>query len=113
MERQKPDVVFVHFPYDRNNYVTGILPDHYCKTLQSQTDLLVYVPYFVNLDDVPWHFCVCPGTLYADMVAVQSERVRETYVRESKKFEQENQCQGQFGDLEKKFLALGSPEFIR
>lgn len=85
MERQKPDVVFVHFPYDRNNYVTGILPDHYCKTLQSQTDLLVYVPYFVNLDDVPWHFCVCPGTLYADMVAVQSERVRETYVRESKK----------------------------
>jgi len=110
MERQKPDVVFVHFPYDRNNYVTGILPDHYCKTLRSQTDLLVYVPYFVNLDDVPWHFCVCPGTLYADMVAVQSERVRETYVRESKKFEQENQCQGQFGDLEKKFLALGSPK---
>ena len=60
---------------------------------------------------MPAHFCVCAGTKYADKVIVQSEKVRQTYLREFRRFEKENNCNGSFGKAEAKFVALGSPKF--
>ena len=110
IDEQRPDIIFVHSPYDADNYVTSIHPEYYCKNLKDKTDLLVYVPYFINLDNVPEHFCVCAGTLYAHLVAVQSEKVKKKYIQTFKQFEREQNLWNYFGDTNKKFLALGSPK---
>lgn len=108
---RRPDAIFIHSPYDDGNYVTSIHPDYYSQRLKEITDLLVYVPYFVVINDVEPHFCTCSGVLNADRVIVQSERIRQTYIRVIREFEQANQCKGLFGKTEEKFLALGSPKF--
>jgi len=109
--QRHPDVVFINNPYDAHNFVTSVHPDYYAKELIKYTEMLIYIPYFVCLDDVPRHFCVNAGTIHADKVIVQSEEVRRTYIEEFHKLEIENNCVGKFGKAEEKFLALGSPKF--
>lgn len=112
IEERRPDIIFIHNPYDQNNHVTSVYLDYYSKRLKKFTDLLVYVPYFVCVSDIiSQDFCVCAGTMYADRVIVQSEQLRETYIRFFNKFENEYNCRGVFGDAAKKFVALGSPKF--
>lgn len=43
----KPDVVYIHNPYDNYNYVTTVAPEYYSKELRRHTDRLIYVPYFI------------------------------------------------------------------
>ena len=112
VEERRPDIIFVHNPYDANNYVTSVHPDFYCERLKDLTDCLVYVPYFVCTgDEVSEHFCVLPGTLYAHKVIVQSEGIRQDYIKHFKEFEKKNNCRAAFGKPEDKFVALGSPKF--
>ena len=109
---RKPDVIYIHNPYDDSNIITTVHPAFYARELKKYTNMLVYIPYFVCAGDrVQEHFCVTPGTLYADKVIVQSEAVRKTYVEELQKFELENKCKNTFGNIEKKVLALGSPKY--
>lgn len=105
-----PDVVYIHNPYDNSNKVTSVHPDFYAKELKKYTGLLIYIPYFISEGDVPRHFCILPGTMYADKVIVKSDKEKKTYINEFQKFERENNCVGIFGRLEDKFLALGSPK---
>jgi len=112
IENRRPDIIYVHNPYDEYNSTTSVHPDFYSIRLKEFTDMLVYIPYFVSVnDDVDIDFCVLPGTLYADRVIVQSEAVRQAYIREFKEAEKTFDCAGQFGNAEEKFLALGSPKF--
>jgi hypothetical protein len=111
IEERHPDIIVIHSPYDDGNHVTSIHPYFYSKQLKEFTDLLVYIPYFVCLDDVPEHFCTCVGVLYADRVIVQSNKIRDTYIRVFKEIEKKNNREGGFGNLEEKFIALGSPKF--
>lgn len=112
LQERRPDVIYIHNPYDAQNYVTSVHPAFYAKELKKYTDMLVYVPYFVCTDDnVEEHFCTLPGVLYSDRVIVQSEKVRRTYVEVFQRFEKENHCKHVFGDIEKKVLALGSPKY--
>jgi len=62
LEERCPDAIFVHNPYDENNYVTSVHPDYYSKRLREFTNMLVYLPYFVAGETVTEHFCVNPGT---------------------------------------------------
>ena len=114
IEEHRPDTIYIHNPYDEYNYVTTVHPLFYAKELKKYTDMLVYIPYFVGINNrVEDHFCVTPGTIYADKVIVESEEVRKQYIEEMQKFEKKNHCKGQLGNLEKKVLALGSPKFDR
>jgi hypothetical protein len=108
---RRPDIIFIHNPYDDSNYVTTVHPDYYSRRLKNLTDLLVYIPYFVCGDELEAHFCTSPGVLYADKVIVQSEKIREIYIRNFHKMEDENNCRGRFGEAGVKFVALGSPKF--
>lgn len=110
LAKRQPDVAYIHNPYDYANKSTSIHPDFYAKELKKHVGILVYIPYFVSTGDVPKHFCVLPGTMYADKVIVLSEKEKQTYICEFQKFEEENNCRGLFGDLDNKFLALGSPK---
>jgi hypothetical protein len=106
-----PDIIYIHNPYDGYNFVTSVHPDFYSKNLKKYTDMLVYIPYFVCPEDVPKHLCVVSGTLYADKVVVQSEKIRKTYIEEFHRMEKENNCEGVFGKAEDKFVSLGSPKY--
>ena len=45
LEVMHPDIIFIHYPYDHQNFVTD-LPEKYCSgQLKNVTDLLVYVDY--------------------------------------------------------------------
>ncbi|GHU41353.1 hypothetical protein FACS1894111_03500 [Clostridia bacterium] len=109
IEVRHPDVIFTFNPYDGGNRMTTVHPDFYCKRLRGLTDLLVYCPYFVVVDDVPEHLAEVLACVFAHKVIVQSEKVRDTYVRVYK--EQFGGVGDRFGKPEDKFIALGSPKF--
>lgn len=84
-----PDKIYIHNPYDGNNFVTSVHPFFYSKNLKSFTDELIYIPYFVlgepdpdNEDSLKSieHFVMTPGVLNADKVIVQSEAMRQAYI---------------------------------
>lgn len=114
-ENRKPDMIFIHSPYDDCNYVTSVPPFFYSKNLKRFTDCLVYVSYFILSEIDPEnqrevkgmeHFCTVPGVMNADKVVVQSEDMRKIYVNvlteaagtDSRKY------------WEDKILGLGSPK---
>lgn len=87
---RKPDVIFIHNPYDECNYVTSVEPAFYSKHLKQYTDKLVYIPYFVLGEIDPEdeeavekmsHFCTLPGVMNAHKVIVQSENMRQAYIK--------------------------------
>lgn len=123
LNARRPDVIFIHNPYDECNYVTSVHPAFYAKLLKKYTDNLVYIPYFILNEIEPdnqeaidgmKHFCFLPGTVYADRVIVQSEKMRQIYINEYIKAAKEIELGGEHMDrrfLERKFLGLGSPKF--
>ena len=123
LEARRPDVIYIHNPYDECNHVTSVHPYFYSKNLRNYTDQLVYIPYFVLNEIEPdnqatidgmKHFCFTPGTIYADQVVVQSENMRQIYINEFIKAAKEMGLGGEYVDrkfLEKKFLGTGSPKF--
>ncbi|SEJ88054.1 CDP-Glycerol:Poly(glycerophosphate) glycerophosphotransferase [Propionispira arboris] len=99
--KRKPDVIYIHNPYDEYNRVTSVDPKYYSSELKKNTDMLVYVPYFVVGDFLGEHFCQTPGVVNADRVILESEAVKRLY---------ELYYPGGKAP-ENKFLALGSPKF--
>lgn len=122
-EERQPDVIYIHNPYDEFNFVTSVHPRFYAKNLTKYTEELVYVPYFVLREIEPddtaavnkiSHFCFLPGTIHANKVILQSEKMAQIYINEYIKSAREGGFQGEHLDrkyLEKKFLGLGSPKF--
>ena len=81
LAKRHPDIIFIHNPYDQANKMTSVHLDYYAKELKKHTDQLVYIPYFVCVNDnIPAHLCVLPGSLYADKVIVQSEKMHGNLV---------------------------------
>lgn len=86
---EHPDMVFIHNPYDEFNHVTSVHPAYYSKELKKQTDLLVYIPYYILKEIDPnnkaeveniEHFCTVPAVVHADRVIVQSKDWRRIYI---------------------------------
>ena len=105
-EEHRPDMIFIHNPYDDSNLVTSVLPRFYAHNLKKYTDNLVYVPYFVVPWSIPEHFVLTPGVVFSDFVFVQSSLIREQYIKilEKEIFPDRRK------ELEKKVISLGSPK---
>lgn len=115
-EKRHPDMIFIHNPYDDKNFVTSVHPFFYSKNLKQYTEKLIYIPYFVLSEVSPEdettlekisHFCNVPGVLNADTVVVQSEDMREAYIRILTDLTGENTRIY----WERKILGLGSPKY--
>jgi hypothetical protein len=114
-EKRRADYIFIHNPYDNNNYITSVLPCFYSTNLKKNTDCLVYIPYFILNEIEPEmkraaekieHFCLTPGVLNADKVIVQSEAMRRIYVDVlTRTYGEERRAY-----WEEKILGLGSPK---
>ncbi|MDL2279612.1 hypothetical protein LJC15_02985 [Desulfovibrio sp. OttesenSCG-928-G11] len=111
LEARRPDIIFIHNPFDANNLVTSVPPAFYSERLKNCTDLLVYIPYFVTSEGHLTPGYIMAGIVHAHKVIVESEDIRQRYIFSYKLFEQDNNCQGCFGQAESKFVALGSPKF--
>ena len=46
-EKRRPDMIYIHNPYDECNYVTSVHPFFYSKNLKKFTEKLIYIPYFI------------------------------------------------------------------
>ena len=101
ISKHRPDIIYIHNPYDDYNLVTSVHPNYYSKELKKYTDMLVYVPYFVSGDIVGPIKCKAPGVVNADRVIVESEKIKEQY--------EANYPGG--NPPKNKILALGSPKF--
>lgn len=114
-EKRRPDMIFIHNPYDEYNYVTSVMPFFYSGNLKQFTERLVYIPYFIlgeiQADDKKAmegmdKFCLVQGVINADRVIVQSEDMRRVYIEVlTKKIGEKSR--GYWG---KKILGLGSPK---
>lgn len=112
VEDRKPDIIFFHNPYDETNLVTRVPEQYYARNLKKNTDMLVYIPYFVCEEGGPAdHQCFTPGVLFADRVVVQQGSIYERYCRVYTDILRRNQLEDTFVPATEKFLPLGSPKF--
>lgn len=90
LEERCPDIIYIHNPYDDANYVTTIEPAYYSSRLKQFTDELVYIPYFILQEPENMtkeaieklsHFVLVPAVWNATKVIVQSEYMKEFYIR--------------------------------
>lgn len=122
LEERKPDIIFIHNPYDEWNHVTSVHPRYYAKNLKKYTEELIYIPYFIlgeikkddydreqNIEKMR-HFCFLPGTIYADKVIVQSEEMRQIYITEYLNEAKKLNIPVVRKEVEKKILGVGSPK---
>lgn len=104
-ETRRPDIIFIHNPYDAGNHVTSVHPFFYSKNLKQFTEKLVYVPYFVlDGNGIPENYAFTSAAIHADYIIVQNETEKEDYIRYFK----ENAPDFPIAD---KLLPLGSPKF--
>ncbi len=99
LQKERPDIAFIHNPYDDTNTLTSVHPEYYSENIKKHAALLVYSPYFImggfkrgKTDGL----IVTKGGINADRILVQSEFVKGIY--ESYGYEPE------------KLLAYGSPK---
>ena len=111
----RPDIIYIHNPYDEYNYATSVHPFFYSSNLKQYTEKLVYIPYFLLPEINPEnksairrieHFCSLPAVINADEVIVQSENMRKVYIKVlTELLGEETKAY-----WEKKILGTGSPK---
>ncbi len=97
-EAHRPDMIFIHNPYNNINYVTSVHPVFYSDKLKEFTDCLVYIPYYTTTGGMSEGQSLCPAYSNADYIVIQSEKHRYFF---DERIPNE------------KFLAFGSPKFDR
>ena len=101
-EKRRPDMIYIHNPYDKYNYVTSVHPDFYSENLKRYTDNLIYVPYFMcgyysSEESAQKHIPPCIQNI--DYMVVQSKLHKK--------------LMGINDYMNKKLLVLGNPKADR
>ena len=82
--------IIIQNPYDSYNATTTVHPQFYAKKLAICTKELIYIPYFETEENNPSDmrayvsmdsYVTMPGVVYSDKVIVQSEGIKELYVK--------------------------------
>ncbi len=98
VEKEHPEIVYVHNPYDNYNYVTSVHPDYYSGTLKQYVEKLIYVPYYVTSGSVSEHHKYLSVYENMDYMVVQSKHFKEGFF---------------LSKYYNKILPFGSPKFDR
>lgn len=97
---RKPDIVYIHNPYDEFNYVTSVDSHFYSHELKKHTGTLIYIPYYVAQEGKGLGSENTTRMLsayrHADRIVVQSEPMRQGVI--------------DAGVPEGHLLALGTPK---
>ncbi len=97
-EQRKPDVIYIHNPYDGYNLVTSVHPRFYSENLKKYTDTLVYIPYYSISGEMSEAQSLCHAYIYADYIVIQASKFRKYF---------------DVNIPDCKFLPFGSPKFDR
>lgn len=90
VEFLRPDVIYTQQPFDEWNPVTVVDKKFYSTSLKTCCNQLIYMPWFVvsefsDTDYRQYHnmkdYVLMPGVVYADKVLIQSENMRELYIK--------------------------------
>ena len=94
-EMMCPDKIYIQYPYDNDNFITTIDPVFYAKNLKKYTNELVYIPYF-KTDEIGQgeeraykvmdNYVLTPAVLYSDKVMVQTDNIKELYIKKLSEF---------------------------
>ncbi len=85
-----PDVVYIQSPYDETNPCLTVPSAFYTKSIRKYAKEIIYIPFkctgeFADEDknDIfnMKHYVTAPGVIYADKVLVQSDNIREKYIK--------------------------------
>ncbi|WP_022749837.1 LicD family protein [Lachnobacterium bovis] len=85
-----PNEVYVHNPYDGENPYFTVPTNYYVKNIRNYASKITYIPIgkvdeFEIDDYVEYynmvHYVCKPGLVYADEVIVQSENMKEVYIK--------------------------------
>ncbi|MEK4362272.1 hypothetical protein MKX68_07110 [Paenibacillus sp. FSL M8-0212] len=94
---RRPDVAYIHNPYDNHNFITSVDPRFYSYELKKYTDTLVYIPYYSTSGGMSEGQKISSAYFHADYIVTQAEKYR-----------------GFFDPaFSEKLLPLGSPKFDR
>lgn len=94
---RKPDVIYIHNPYDGGNRVTSVHPNYYTNELKKYTNMLVYIPYFVSGEIIAETFYDLPAYQNIDKIIIQHKNLKKCYASK----------------FRNKLVPLGSPKFDR
>lgn len=101
LENRRPDIIYIHNPYDDCNTLTMIPEKYFSKNMLDYTNMLVYIPYFVagSYKNLKSHenMSLLPGPLNANKIIVQSKVQKELFISN--------------GHNPNKIADLGSPKF--
>lgn len=83
LEMEKPDLVYIHNPYDEYNKVTCIAPSFFMEKIKKCGAVLVYVPYYLSgyclKFDNMMSLCRTKGAVCSDYIILQSENLKAAY----------------------------------
>lgn len=98
LEERKPDIAYIHNPYDQGNVVTTVDTRFYSKELKKYVNKLVYIPYYTTTGGMAEAQMRCYGYYPADYIVIQAQKYRKFFAPELP---------------DGKFLPFGSPKFDR
>lgn len=95
---EKPDIAYIHNPYDEHNHVTSVHPKFYSYNLKKYVDTLVFCPYFATSGGLGenWGMLACYS--YVDYILVQASYMVDVIDKSVPR---------------EKIMAFGSPKFDR
>ena len=112
VEARKPDAVFIHNPYDGNNFVSSVHPDYYSSELKKKTDFLVFIDYGLVywMPKEPLVGNLLPAAIMSDLFVTYSKEYADVMNFNLKHYVSAGTLPNQI--LEKNSVAaLGSPKF--
>lgn len=99
LKEERPDIMYIHNPYDEYNKVTMVEPGYFSEELKKYGGILVYVPYYLSGGSNRYenlNIAYYKGAVNSDFIILQSEALKEAY-----KY---------WGFPERRLLVLGSPK---
>lgn len=96
MEKELPDVIYIHNPFDGANHMTSVHPSFYSDKLKKYTDKLVYIPYYASSGFCSPEYLELPSNYNVDYVIAQSQHFKD-YAADYPFYD--------------KYIPLGSPKF--
>ena len=77
IKKNRPDIIYIHNPYDNTNMVTRVAAEFYSEELKKHTDMLVYIPYYLGTQHLAEEHKLLSAYLHADKIILQNETMVE------------------------------------
>ena len=97
LKEHRPDIVYIHNPYDNANYVTVVHPHFFSYEIKKYAEILVYCPYFYTGGCMSETHSLLSAYIHADFIITQSKKMRDYF----------------HPQIRTKLLPLGSPKVDR